>query len=428
MYRSYYQEVNHLIIIRFVIFFLLMGCSSIKVPEYKSKVKNQPLARSFHALAVRNPITKKIIYDHNGDRYFTPASNTKIVTLYSGIQLLPNQAPALKYISRNDTIYFEGTGDPAFLHPYFQDSTALTLLKAHKTHYWYAKNTTEDRYGPGWAWEDFDTYYSPEKSALPLYGNVVSVWQQPALNVIPKHFKEKFVPVHGRFRRAEFQNEFYLGSPVPDTLEIPFKTNDQVVLQLLYEVLGKEVRPLTHFPKGEKKTLFGVPMDSIYKRMMHKSDNFLAEQILMLASSSLSDTLSTKTAIRHMLENQLSDLSPQPRWVDGSGLSRYNLFTPKSMTQVLQKLHDEIPHDRLFKLFPMWDETGTVEIWNHRDIEPFIFAKSGSFGNHYNLSGYVRTSSGKILIFSMMNNHFRVPSHEIRGHIFDTLRAIHEKH
>ena len=31
-----------------------------------------------------------------------------------------------------------------------------------------------------------------------------------------------------------------------------------------------------------------------------------------------------------MLENQLKDIKQQPRWVDGSGLSRYNLFSPMS--------------------------------------------------------------------------------------------------
>ena len=169
-------------------------------------------------------------------------------------------------------------------------------------------------------------------------------------------------------------------------------------------------------------------MDSIYKRMMHKSDNFLAEQILMLASSTLSDTLSTRTAINKMLDSHLSDLQHPPRWVDGSGLSRYNLFTPNSMVHILKKLHQEIPEERLFELFPMWDATGTVDTWNHPGLEPFIFAKSGSFGNHYNLSGYIKTRSGKLLIFSFMNNHFRVPSHQIRAYIFETLKRIRESY
>nr|WP_299389255.1 D-alanyl-D-alanine carboxypeptidase [Allomuricauda sp.] len=417
-----------LTIIKFVVFFLLIGCSSIRLPQYADKVSSEPLSLSFHALVVRQPDVNKELFNHNGERYFTPASNTKIVTLYSGNQLLPKKAPALKYISQNDTIYFEGTGDPSFLHPYFQDSTALNFIKSHKVAMWFPNNTTEDRFGPGWAWEDFDTYFSPEKTALPIYGNVVSVWLDPLLQVSPAHFKDKFLPVKKRFLRAELQNEFYLETKINDTLEIPFITGPLLVQQLLQEALDKEVLLLREFPEGPKKTLSGIPMDSIYKRLMHKSDNFLAEQILMLASSTLSDTLSTRTAIDHMLENQLSDLQAQPRWVDGSGLSRYNLFTPRSLTHILQKLYDEMSHDRLFQIFPMWDATGTVETWDHQDVPPFIFAKSGSFGNHYNLSGYLKTSSGKMLIFSMMNNHFRVPSAQIRQEMFTTLKEIHRKY
>ena len=69
--------------------------------------------------------------------------------------------------------------------------------------------------------------------------------------------------------------------------------------------------------------------------MMQESDNFLAEQLLLLASSTLSDTLNTKTAIEYMLNNHLKDLKQQPRWVDGSGLSRYNLFSPEAIVYVL---------------------------------------------------------------------------------------------
>ncbi|MCL6265482.1 D-alanyl-D-alanine carboxypeptidase [Flagellimonas myxillae] len=409
----------------FVVLFLLSGCSSSRFAHFKSKVNSEPLNSSFHGLVVLNAETQKEIYNHNGHRYFTPASNVKIVTLYTGIQLLPEQVPALKYVSQNDTLYFEGTGDPTFLHPFFKDSTALGLIQKHNVLYWHPNNATEDRYGPGWAWEDFDTYFSPEKSTLPLFGNVVTLSSSPEILVSPKFFKDDVEIVKQKFRRAEFENRFYLPPNIADTLEVPFVINDQVVTNLLSEVTGKDVHTVPQFPEAEKKVLYGAQMDSIYKRMMHRSDNFLAEQILLLASSTLSDTLGTKKAISHMLDGDLKDLHLPPRWVDGSGLSRYNLFTPNSLVQILQKLHRQVPEERLFQLFPMWDATGTVAEWNHTDVPPFIFAKSGSFGNHYNLSGYLKTKSGKLLIFSFMNNHFRVPSQEIRRQIFETLKTIH---
>jgi len=158
--------------------------------------------------------------------------------------------------------------------------------------------------------------------------------------------------------------------------------------------------------------------------MMIESDNFLAEQLLLLCSSTLSDTLSSSKVREYILENELADLKQQPRWVDGSGLSRYNLFTPESMIHVLSKLYDDIPRERLFDFFPAGGQ-GTLKDWYPGKPEPYLFAKTGSVGNNYNISGYLITKSGKILIFSFMNNHFRHPSSEIKKRmqrIFEALR------
>lgn len=285
----------------------------------------------------------------------------------------------------------------------------------------------EERYGPGWAWEDFDTNFSPEKSSFPLYGNVVTVYNGDSLEIYPKEFKDSISFVGERRKRDEFKNGFYVNKK-KDTLMIPYRNSEELTQKLLSGALGKKVQIINTFPNGEKKTLYGMKTDSIYKLMMYESDNFLAEQLLMVASSTLSDTLGTKKAITHMLENDLSNLKHPPRWVDGSGLSRYNLFTPESMVQVLQELYTEIPQERLFEFFPYWDASGTVEKWTYTQAPAFIYAKSGSLGNNYNLSGYLRTKSGKTLIFSSMNNHFRVPSSEVRSMIFEFLLQLYHKY
>ena len=148
--------------------------------------------------------------------------------------------------------------------------------------------------------------------------------------------------------------------------------------------------------------------------MMQVSDNFLAEQLLILASSTLSDTLSSAKPRDFMLKNHLSNLRQPPRWVDGSGLSRYNLFTPESLVHVLHQMYDEILQQRLFQLFPAGGVSGTIEEWYPGNSEPYIYAKTGSLGNNHCLSGYLLTKSGKTLIFSFMNNHFMESSIEVK--------------
>ncbi|UII79052.1 D-alanyl-D-alanine carboxypeptidase [Flagellimonas sp. CMM7] len=427
MYNPYNQRIKYFSVVVFIGFFLLFGCASSRLSKFDSRLNNGGLKNSFHGLVVVDSKTAETIHNSNGGKYFTPASNVKIVTLYTGLRLLPKNLPTLKYGIKNDTLYAEGTGDPTWLHPYFNDTTAIALFKKYDHLALYLKNSEENRFGPGWAWEDYDTYFSPQKSTLPLYGNVVTISNNNALEVSPHFLLDKVSVIEESKQREEFANQFYIKPNEQDTLQVPFITSNSLTKKLLEEALEKNVTLVDSFPLIEKEVLYGIATDSVYKQMLYESDNFLAEQLLMVGSSTLSDTLSTQTSISHMLENEFMNLEHKPRWVDGSGLSRYNLFTPRSMVQILQKIYAEIPEERLFQIFPMWDSSGTTATWKNPDVEPYIFAKSGSLGNNYNLSGYLKTKSGKILIFSFMNNHFTIPTSQIRIEIEAILNQLREK-
>ena len=159
--------------------------------------------------------------------------------------------------------------------------------------------------------------------------------------------------------------------------------------------------------------------------MMEVSDNFLAEQLLILASSTLSDTLNSSKARDFILEKQLKDLNQKPRWVDGSGLSRYNLFTPISFVEVLTKMYKKIPRERLFSFFNVEGKSEILKTGFSDEKAPYIYAKSGTLGNNYNLSGYLITDTNKVLIFSFMNNHFMHPNSKIKEQmlvIFEYIR------
>jgi len=54
-----------------------------------------------------------------------------------------------------------------------------------------------------------------------------------------------------------------------------------------------------------------------------------------MAGNKLFGHLSTEWTIDSLLKTDLKDLPQKPRWVDGSGLSRYNLFTPQSFVWLL---------------------------------------------------------------------------------------------
>ena len=411
---------------------LLGACATQKSRKFTKEIDRQLgmdlTTHHFTGILFYDPMTKDTLYKKNSSRYFTPASNTKIFTLFAALKLLPEKLPVLKYSLNNDTLYFAGTGDATQLHPYFKDSTALNFLKKHKNISLYQNNLEDEKYGPGWAWDDYDWYYSTERSVMPLYGNVITVHNFPQLSVSPNYFKDSVVPIAFPRNRKQNGNTFFFDPMRKDTLEIPFITGEDLTRKLLETIMRKPVKLSQQPPHTEKKWVYGIASDSVYKRMMQESDNFLAEQLLIQASGMLSDSLSSNRTRKYVLDSLLPNLRQPPRWVDGSGLSRYNLFSPESMVEVLRRMYEDKPRTQLLDLFAVGGVSGTLKDWYHGNPDPYIYAKTGTLGNNHCLSGYLITASGKTLIFSFMNNHFRLAASEVKEQMQQVLEWVRDNY
>jgi D-alanyl-D-alanine carboxypeptidase/D-alanyl-D-alanine-endopeptidase (penicillin-binding protein 4) len=405
---------------------ILASCQTAKLKRtITKKVQTDFYNNQFTGVYIYDIKADKTVYNYNGEKYFTPASNTKIFTLFTGLTMLSDSIPAFKYAINKDTLTIQGIGDPSFLHNYFKDSTALKMAKKYAKVNLIIDNIKDKRFGPGWAWEDFDSYFSAERSAFPMYGNVVTVQNEDSVIVQPNYYQDKIKITDNFYGRKEFSNDFYFRKDRKSETEIPMLIDSTLIVNLWNHILPNKVSIQPSTEDKPTQIAYSIPSDSLYKRMMEVSDNFLAEQILVLASSKLSDTLSSSAIRKHILENQLKDLKQQPRWVDGSGLSRYNLFSPQSFVEVLTKLYKTIPQERLFNLFPVGGKFGTIKNWYAGTKKPYVFAKTGTVGNNHNVSGYLLTNSGKVLVFSFMNNHFKKTNDEVRAQMqqaFEWLR------
>jgi D-alanyl-D-alanine carboxypeptidase/D-alanyl-D-alanine-endopeptidase (penicillin-binding protein 4) len=212
-----------------------------------------------------------------------------------------------------------------------------------------------------------------------------------------------------------------------DTFKIPFKTSAQLTTELLGDTLKRKVT-LVERPIGRtSKMLHSIPSDSLYKVMMQESDNFIAEQLLLVCAGVLSDSLKPEIAIEYMKKNHLNDLQDNPIWVDGSGLSRYNLFTPRSIVRLWEKIYEQVPKERLFPLLAIGGKTGTIKN-AYKNGTPYIYGKTGTLSNNHCLSGYLITKKGKTLIFSFMNNNHPAPSSTIRKEMERVLRSVYENY
>ncbi|MCB9354541.1 MAG: D-alanyl-D-alanine carboxypeptidase [Lewinellaceae bacterium] len=377
--------------------------------------------RSLTGFVLLDPETGTLLANENGDHYFTPASNTKIFTLATCLALLGDSLPGMECRIRDSVLTFRGVGDPTFLHPEFQAwQPVYNMLRAWDGPLFYDPYHYEEApFGPGWAWDDMPANYSAPRSPFPYYGNTLRINATPeGTTTAPLPIKPFRIPERQAAQIIPGDNPFFLSedgvlytrmdsfvSGFEEEVAFPRSPN-ALSWDLPFDVLPRAAS-LAGPQSGAWSVMYSVPVDTVYRRMMHQSDNFIAEQLLLVCAATKFGVLRQDTMIDWVLDSLLSDLPQRPRWVDGSGLSRYNLFSPIDVAIVLQKLWKEQSHDRLLDLFPAGGRDGTLENW-YRGTggQPYVYAKSGSMSGVQCLSGYLIKRNGKVLIFSFMHNNF----------------------
>ncbi len=404
-------------------------------------LENRQGINYFTGFALFDPERKRLIYHYNGEKYFTPASNTKLFTLYTAMHILGDSIPACKYRIVGDTLLIQGLGDPTFLHPDFDNQRIMEFLTHNGTPIGYCAMQVDDNpYGPGWAWDDYNTGYQRSRSELPVYGNVIHfeidtityTWRtNPVLRQsFLQDFSTDSTVVLKEIKREIDKNYFYLppwNKQLFSEDDIPFIPQSRFVWDLLSDTLHKEVYKGNYLQESVWNVFYSHPVDTVYRKMMQESDNFIAEQLLWMSAAQKFDTLGSTKIIPYVLDSLLAKIPQRPRWVDGSGLSRYNLMTPLSLIYILNELYEEIELERLLSIFPAGGKSGTIENWYAGDTKPYVFAKTGTLSNNHNLSGYLRTSSGKLLVFSIMHNHYTIPVSEVKKEMEQMLRKLYNK-
>jgi D-alanyl-D-alanine carboxypeptidase/D-alanyl-D-alanine-endopeptidase (penicillin-binding protein 4) len=208
-------------------------------------------------------------------------------------------------------------------------------------------------------------------------------------------------------------------------LDIPFVTNGlQSTLELLKDTLHKSLIEANFqiSKSSDFQIIHSQPSDSMFRPMMHRSDNFFAEQTLMMVSKKLFGYMDEQKLIDTLLKTDLKGFPQKPKWVDGSGLSRYNLFTPEDFVWLLAKMKEEFGLDRLKVILPTGNE-GTLRNY-YKDESGLIFAKTGTLSGQVALSGFLISSKNKLLIFSIQVNNHNTSSTAVRRAVEKFLQKV----
>jgi D-alanyl-D-alanine carboxypeptidase/D-alanyl-D-alanine-endopeptidase (penicillin-binding protein 4) len=427
--------------------FIVSSCSvSKKIAKTATgDVLQAPSLQTAHVgISIYEPATGKYWYDHQGDKYFVPASNTKIPTCYAAMKYLGDSLVGLRYTrlggNNSKDIWIQATGDPTLLHPdYKKHPVAEFLLKDTSVNFVLANNKQwrDNALGAGWTWNDYDAAYMAERSLFPIYGNVIRFYgDQATLDIRPggmqlaqsdTTIKALFSPTTKKYRfsRLKDQNVFTWQEASEDLRyeEIPFITSEQMTIRLLKDSLrGLKLSSAANIALKNPSTLYSQPTDSMLRPMMHRSDNFFAEQALLMVSNEKLGFMSDARIIDTLLKTDLKDLPQKPRWVDGSGLSRYNLFSPRDFIYILEKMKNEFGMDRIKDILPTGGE-GTIGSY-YKSETGYIYVKTGTLSGVVALSGFLDTKKGKKLIFSVLVNNHQASATDVRRAVEKFLQGI----
>ena len=434
------------------------------LPWLDSLLAASPVLRQHQVgLSLAYADSARPFYGYQETKYFTPASTMKLFSFYTGLHLLGDSLPSLRYFSRHDTLFFQGTGDPTLLHGDVPSRRAYNfLLNRPEKNLAYCAIACVPAFGPSWTWDDYGYYFQPERGAFPIYGHTVRFYAaapepvrsgggatvrlvpQSRVRVLPRFFAPLVGPAAANLLtpgldkdthilRAPNENRFYvLPTNKKWVDETPFITSSALMLRLLGDTLRRATTGAVWRPRPSLdsiRTLHGLRVDSLYRRMLRVSDNFLAEQLLLMCSTKIGshDSLSTARAIRYARRNLLTGLPDPIFWVDGSGLSRLNLITPRTLTVLLLKLHQEVPERRLLSLLAAGGGQGTLRKRYHDAAGPWVWGKTGTLSNNLNVCGYLRTKSGRLVAFSFLNNNHVVDSGDMRNEVERVLRQVRKR-
>jgi len=426
----------------FLLLIIVLGqaCSPSKFIKSSAEAAfTQPgLVSGQLGICIYDPAKSEYLYEQQSNKYFIPASNTKLFSLYAGLKYLGDSLVGLRYKETDTAIFLVPSGDPTFLHPAYAYQPVISFLKHTRKPLWITDANWQDRpLGRGWAWDDYNDDYMPERSALPVYGNVIH-WVQDSASEsfysIPDinwevRFSEDTMKQAFYVQRDFHKNAFEIteGKAQFKTQDVPFITNiTSSAAVLLKDTVGRELSTRHLLPGGMTglHIIHSRPVDSLFRPMMYHSDNFFAEQTLLMVSNERLGRMNDARIIDTLLNSDLRDLPQRPYWVDGSGLSRNDLFTPRDFVWLLNKMKDEFGLPRLKGILPTGG-TGTLASYYKRD-SGYIYAKTGSLSGVVALSGYLITKKDRLLLFSVLINNNSDPA--VRRKIEKFLEGIREKY
>ena len=447
------------------------------VKEIDRILAHRLFRKGFWGVDVQSVEDGNVFYSRNSFKYFIPASNVKLFTTAAALNRL---GPDFRFRTRlnyegqlsergilKGNLILVGGGDPNLASsqllqgPGFAHldrmvrrvrEAGVRVIEGHvigdDSLFPYAP------YGRGWNLSDLEHQYAPAVSALSFHDNLMAVVARPGsrtgqpISLIshPPNSLFKFVNL-GMTIGVGAPQEAYLSRAVGDyratvSGDLPingsgwsrYLTIKDPALYTATIFRDRLRRSGIHVKGIARSRHFGdaTPTQGVHEIYVHESaplietifqinkdsHNLYAEILLRTLGAQIKGKGTDGQGLQVIYEflqeagvpARLADLH------DGSGLSRYNLITPRAQSLLLKHL-TKLPYFHFFlSSLPVSAKDGTLRGRMHQTAAARrIHAKTGTLEGAIALGGYVKSQSGPLLAFSILVNDHRFGRGVARG-------------
>jgi serine-type D-Ala-D-Ala carboxypeptidase/endopeptidase (penicillin-binding protein 4) len=420
-------------------------------------INRSEFSRARWGVLVQNLGSTETLYSRDAQKYFIPASNTKLLTTAAALtELGVNYRIRTSVYRDGDGLRVVGRGDPSLT-----DTQLTTLAKQLKQkgineikHLMVDDNYFQgDIVNPSWQWEDlqsgdgtpinslivdqnsFSFIVSPQTTGKPLKviwlnSEQKKQWQIINQSVTVEKNQPSFIKVNRELKGSvlRIQGQLPEGSQ-SQFVNLPVFAPADYFLQRFRSALAaekitvKQASILDSNSKNEIEELAFIqspPLSELVITANQDSNNFYTEALLRALAIKKPATKNQSTADvgLEVLKSTLTQLGVEPTsyvLADGSGLSRKNLISPQALVQTLQAMAQSSQAEVFRASLPVAGMSGTLK---NRLVETpatgIVQAKTGTLGGVVTLSGYVNAPNYNPVVFSMMVNQTEQPARVVR--------------
>ena len=459
------------------------GVSSLR-PFVDSLIDSPDFRSANWGILVVDPVRGDTLYSRNADKLFMPASNMKLVTGATALAVLgPDYRWSTTVSARgavqNGTLagdlVLRGTGDPS-ASAHMQKGDALAplraiadSLRAHGVTRVAGRLSaapsvfTDSPIGYGWAADDLDASYSAGVDALYFNegftevvvrsgsraGDPVTAVTRPASTYPALLLRARTV---GRLTASSSaadsaaasaitvsQDSSRQGVLVAGTLaagdsvvlELAFRDQTTAYLRALREALtsrGITVTDAATDTMARTEVLFtqlSPPLRDVFPFFEKPSQNQIGELLFKTIAREKTGAGRADSASR-FVARQLIAWGAEPDGFavhDGSGLSRHDYLTPRTIIHVLDAVRKDPNFKVMYDALPIAGVDGTIgNRMKNTPAQGNVHGKTGTLDKARSLSGYVTTADGRMLLFSALCNNYAVPTRRV-DRVTDALSA-----